>query len=342
MNLILHLAALLMGAAHAAGHVVVRTGQTIDSIAITLGDPALASELRRLNGIAAGTEPAVGTVLLLPTLPGVAEQDAMLVGYFGGGQIVRPGLGVEPFGLGKDLPLGTIVCTEADSTAVVRLGMSEDGRDHDDILMLGTTCITVRGSTRSGTTRQSLVEVRDGSIAVHEGYADDRGGLVTVLTPSGLTSGEGGGFRVHIEPGAARTEALSDPVAVMGGGAEVQLQAGQGSRVRTGLAPEAPVNLLMPGTPLLPAASAPLRFADFSWTAVDRALGYRVELSTSPAFDEVVVTQDVGPNAWAPEVLLLPYRVPGIWWRVAAFDRTGFLGLPSESRHSEFPVGVGP
>lgn len=342
MNLILLVASLLMGAAHAAGHVVVRGGQTVDSIAAGLGDPSLAAEVRRLNGIAAGTEPAVGAVLIVPSLPGVEEQDALLVGYFGGGQIVRPGQGVAPFALGESLPQGTIVCTEADSTAVVRLGMSEDGRDHDDILLLGTTCITVRGSTRRGSARQSLVEVRDGSIAVHEGYADDRGGVVTVVTPSGLTSGEGGGFRVHIEPGAARTEALTDPVAVMGGGAEVQLQARQGSRVRTGLAPEPPVDLLMPGTPLLPAASAPLRFADFSWTAVDRALGYRVELSTSPAFDEVVVTQDVGPNAWAPDVLLLPFRVPGIWWRVSAFDRTGFLGIPSESRHSEFPTGVGP
>ena len=342
MNLLLLVASLWIGAAQAGRHVIVRTGQTVAGIADSLGDPALADEIRRLNDIAAGVEPIVGSVLQLPSLPGDSEQDAMLVGYFGSGQVVRPGQAVEPFVLGQTLPLGTVVCTEPDSTATVRLGMSQDGRDHDDILLLGTTCITVRGSTRSGTSRQSIVEVRDGSIAIHEGFADDNTGMVTVLTPSGLTTGEGGGFRVHIEPGAARTEALTDPVAVMGAGAEVLLKAGQGSRVRTGLAPEAPVDLLMPGTPLLPAASAPLRFADFSWTAVDRALGYRVELSTSPAFDEVVVTQDVGPNAWKPDVLLLPYRVPGIWWRVAAFDRTGFLGLPSDGRHSEFPVGVGP
>jgi hypothetical protein len=326
----------------AARHQVVRPGQTIDSIAAALGDPALAAVIRQENGVAPGAEVPVGTVLRLPVRPGDQDQEAMLVSFHGSGQVLRPGQPALPFGLGLSLGVGTLVCTDPDSTATVRLGMSEDGRDHDDILLLGSTCVTVRGSTRGPSARESLVEVRDGSIAVHEGFGDDLDGTVTVLTPSGLATGTGGGFRVHIEPGAARTEALTEPVAVLGGGAEVQLRAGQGSRVRTGEAPGAPVDLLLPGTPLLPAEDAPLRFADFSWSAVDRALGYRVELAVSPAFDEVVVTWDVGLPAWRPDLLLVPYRVPGLWWRVSAFDRTGFLGLPSEGRHVAFPEGVGP
>ena len=70
-------------------------------------------------------------------------------------------------------------------------------------------------------------------------------------------------------------------------------------------------------------------------------LGYRVEVSLSPAFDELVVVEDVARPSWTPEMLVIPYRVPGMWWRISSFDRTGFLGLPGDPRHLVHPAGTG-
>jgi hypothetical protein len=43
-----------------------------------------------------------------------------------------------------------------------------------------------------------------------------------------------------------------------------------------------------------------------------------------------------------PDLLFLPYRVRGYWWRVSAFDRVGFVGAPSDPHRLLVPAGVGP
>jgi len=72
------------------------------------------------------------------------------------------------------------------------------------------------------------------------------------------------------------------------------------------------------------------------------SLGYRVELAITPDFSELVVVEDVSGTVWAPELLMVPFRVEGLWWRVATYDRFGFLGIPSDQRALRFPAGVGP
>lgn len=332
---------LLAALAHADEQVVVHTGDTIESIAATLGDPALATAIRIANGLGDDGVPEVGAVLHLPGRLGLRATGGVLLAAYGSGTVSLPGGGAGDFLRGVVLPEGAVVCTAADSFATVRLAVAQEGRWHDDVNLLGNTCVAVESAVAAPSGRSSVVAVQRGSIAVRSAEPG-HSGAVTVKTAFGTTSGASGGFRVHVEENASRTEALSSPVAVFGAGTELALEAGQGSRVRQGEAPSAPVQLLVPGMPASPDDGAALRVPAFTWGEVDRSLGYRVEVSTAPDFSELVVVQDVPAAEWAPERLLLPFRVAGIWWRVATYDRLGFLGIPSEERSVVFPAGVGP
>jgi hypothetical protein len=74
---------------------------------------------------------------------------------------------------------------------------------------------------------------------------------------------------------------------------------------------------------------------------VDGNLGYLVEVSSTPRFDNIALAEEVPDPPWLPEALLVPYRVPGLWWRVTAYDSLGFLGLPSAARGLQVPQGLG-
>ena len=124
---------------------------------------------------------------------------------------------------------------------------------------------------------------------------------------------------------------------MMGRASDKDIGRGCKSRVRPGEAPSAPTPLLGPGSPSAPSEGASLRTASFAWTEVPRALGYRVEMSTASDFSELVWSEDVSRTTWSPELLFLPTRAPGLWWRVASFDRTGFLGPPSNARSLTYP-----
>lgn len=331
----------LMLAALAGDHVVVRAGDTVESIAAALGDPALAAVIREDNGIAPDQQPAVGVVLGLPAKGGAEPPGAVVLSVYGSGAVRRPGEAELPMAAGQDLPEGSVVCTAERSYATVRLALDLEQRRHDDVNLLPQTCMTVDATSSSAGQRSSLVSVTQGSVSVQDARAIGAG-TVTVRTRDGLTSGQSGGFRVHVEGAATRTEALYSPVSVLGGGAEVRMAAGEGSRLRQGQAPEQPTPLLVPGAPVSPDEAARLRVPEFRWTAVDRALGYRVEIAASPTFNDTVLVEESASAVWAPELLLLPFRVPGLWWRVASIDRTGFIGVPSEPRSLSFPPGVGP
>lgn len=325
----------------AAEHWVVRPGDTVESIATRLGDPAAAAEIRALNHLEASAQPAVGTVLDLPPhATGTTGQQGLVLAVRGSGTVTLPGAKPVPLQVQLVLPLGSQVCTDAESFASLRLAQDLTGYAHDDITLLPSTCLTVDGAAARPGHRSSLVNVTEGAVAVQGTPAAP--GDVIVGTPSGLATGDAGGFRVTLEPGATRAEALSAPISVMGAGKEVTLEAKQGTRVKTGQAPEAPRGLLSGGALFLPEAGAPLTWPDFRWASVPRALGYRVQIATSPDFAEVVHQEDVPFPEWQPDFLFLPFRVDGYWWRVSPLDRFGFEGLPSEARRLAVPPGVGP
>lgn len=332
----------LVVAAWSAEHRVVRDGDTVESIASDVGDPSLAPRIREINGLGDGAQPEVGRVLLLPELPGEhQDQDAALLAFRGAVDLKIRGRAVPPQ-VGLALPLGTTVCTGADGFATVRLALSHRGGIHDDLSLFPGTCLTVDGTSSRPGARSSLVRVDSGSVAVRAVGDAAEPGSVTVVTPSGATSGERGGFRVTVEAQAMRAEALYARATVFGARRMLDLEAGQGSRTPTGGAPGAAVALLAPGTPTAPDDGAVLRRPDFTWVPVDRALGYRLELAVAPDFSDVVRLEDVQGTEWLPDRLLLPYRVPGVWWRVASIDRTGFVGVPSAPRSLAIPEGLGP
>jgi hypothetical protein len=317
-----------------AGPHVVRKGETIESLAA--GD---AEAVRAANGLGPGEQPAVGAVVDLPDPPGTETTPGVLLSLAGTGTARSPAGAVRPLTRGEALEPGTTVCTDARSYATVRLAAATTSRGHDEVTLLAETCLTIRAVLGRSDRHVSLIDLERGALAVRR--APDLGALA-IRTASGVTTGEQGGFRVTVEAGAMRAEALDHPVAVMGGGEELVVDAGFGSRVRTGEAPSPAVRLLDPGSPRRPADGAALRRPDFDWVPVDRALGYRVEIAADPDFTALVRVEDVDAAEWRPADLFLPYRVPGLWWRVSSFDRTGFLGRPSDPRALAVPEGVGP
>jgi len=333
----------LLGAAQAADTPrVVHADETMESIADVLGEAVTPELLRELNDLSPGEQPETGTIIVVPLAgadPSHAHGGAILT-LAGTGTMRAPDGNEVPLSLGLTVPEGGSVCTDGGSYATVRLAVAQQGRVHDDITLLENTCAIIEAARSGANERISLVSLRTGSLSVRA--AEETPGTVTILTESGVTTGESGGFRVTIEEEASRTEALYSPVSVMGAGEEVPMDAGYGSRIRNGEAPSAPVALLPPGAPTAPTDGAILKRPDFVWRGVDDALGYRVEVSTTPDFSELVVVEDVTDMAWYPEVFFVPFRAPGLWWRVSSFDRTGFMGVPSDPRMLQFPTGMGP
>jgi hypothetical protein len=243
--------------------------------------------------------------------------------------------------IGTVLPVGSQLCTEADSYATVRLAATGGG-SHDDLYLSASSCVKVKvsmGASAGSAGRQSRVDLTAGSLSVRAGEVP---GEVVIDTPSGLATGTGGGFRVHLEEQRTRLEATDAIVAVIGSGREQVVEAGFGTRVAAGRAPEKPHALLLPGTPAFPDEGTALLEPVFAWLPVERALGYQLEFSSAPDFSEIVWSEEVDGTAYTPELLFLPFRVRGLWWRVASFDRTGFLGRASEPRSLTFPAGIGP
>lgn len=327
----------LLAPAEAAELHVVREGETVETIADALGDRALTADLRTLNDLAAGAEPAVGDVLTLPDTGTGVDQPAQVLALMGSGTVTVPGAAAQPLVEGTFLPADTQVCTGADSFATVRLASVPGCAEEDDVTLLPGTCMTVDGNHARTDLRTSVVSVSSGAIAVKQNNGTGR---VAVRTPAGLTTGDNGGFRVAVEPSSTRAEAVTGALAVIAQGVEKAVPAGFGVRTPDGETPGDLVELLPPGTPTAPADRARLLVPDFAWTPVERALGYRIEVATDAEFTRLVRRVEVGRTVWEPTQLFLPYQVPSLHWRVLSFDRLGFEGIPSEGRQVLFPRGV--
>lgn len=323
-----------VGAALAADHHVVKRGESIATIAAQEDvDPAA---LRAANGLGASDEPKPGTILKIPgTDTPIAGATALAVSN---GATLTSTTGVTlALAPGQDLPPGSLVCTPKGGYATLRLATATGTWAHDEITLLGGTCVSIDDVWADRSDHASLVSVRSGTVSVR---ADERRtGQLTVRTENAVSTGESGGFRVSVEADATRTEAVSGAVSVLGNGAEVDLDPGFGSRTAKGAAPSAPVPLLPPPALQRPGSDETLRRPDFAWSKVERALAYRVELASDPDFVDIVLSEEVGALVWRPELLFLP--IGRVWWRVTAVDRTGFVGTPSPARGLGMPGGLG-
>lgn len=322
----------------------VREGDTVESIAAQLGDPGLAQTIRGLNALQPGAQPTIGTLLQMPDPTGTwGEQQAFLIALTGAGTFTDPSGSSAPAQTWAPVPSGTTVCTGASSFATLRLASTcdETGQVSDDIQLNPETCVSVDAAISSSAGRSSVLTVTRGSVSVSP--VPNGQGHVTVVTTAGVTTGAKGGFRVTVEEDAARTEALYAEVAVQGAGAEVKVDRGQGSRVKEGEVPSDPVDLLETGPLLAPEPGAPLMRPAFLWKPVRGALGYRFEIATSVDFRELLFQEDVEHSTFVPPVLMLPTeRIARMYWRVASFDRFGFLGVPTDPRQLTLPARVAP
>lgn len=327
----------LLSAAWAGVHVVT-SGETLEGVLDRLGAGDRADEVRRMNGLGPGEQPAPGTVLDLPgDLSSGTCQPSYLRTFAGDGTIQRPGSAVaEPLGRRAPLPVGTLVCTGLDSFATVSLALDLGGAGYDDVTLMPETCITIRGSFANAgpTARTSVLALQQGSLSVREAGQ----GKVVVETAAGVTLGDQGGFRVSREPEATRTEAVGAEVLTIAQGAQVRLPEGYGGRTVIGQAPGPAIALPGVGRLLYPLDGSLLLRPDFAWTAAENVLGYYVEISVVPDFTEIVWKQRVGMELWEPRSLVLPATSSGVYWRVTSFDRAGFEGPPSEAWWLTLPV----
>ncbi|MFT4979323.1 MAG: hypothetical protein ACI8S6_005233, partial [Myxococcota bacterium] len=273
----------------------------------------------------------------LPDTGTVRAQRARVLSVTGTGRITTPSQEVLPLECGRWMAPGTTICTSVESYATLQLAQDADSEVFDKIRLSSSSCLTVvDASGGEPGERSSLVNLSEGSVQVDQVL--DEGGRVTVQTPVSLTTTDGGSFRVTLEEDASRTEALTEDIVVMAAGAEVPLGAGEGSRVRRDAAPTAPVVLLDTGFLLKPGRDTELVRPDFTWTPVEAALGYRIQIATSADFSRILYQEDVPFPEWRPDFLLLPYDVPALWWRVSSFDRLGFESPPSSPRRLTVPA----
>ncbi len=294
-----------------------------------------------LTGLAHAQEPLPAATPADATSQALTADDiafsdaAVLIGLTGTGYVSVAGQEPLPLDRCATMPLGATICTGDDSFATLRLSPTPDEPGAEDVVLLPGTCVNIEEATVDRT----LVAIQSGGVTVAAGKQG--GGSLAVRTGDGTTEGSDGGFRVTLEDAATRTEAVTGAVVITGEGGSMDVGAGQGSRVRAGEAPEEPVDLLLAEALLTPDANAPLRRPDFTWEPVPFSAGYRVELSASPYFTDIVEAIDVPEARWEPDLLFVPTRIPGLWWRIAAYDRFGFLGVPSEGRPLRLPGGVG-
>mgnify|MGYP000135283706 CR=1 FL=1 len=264
--------------------------------------------------------------------------DSAFVLHATGGLTASTETGFEPLLRHDPIPLGSTVCTGSDARATLRLATqcSADGLRNDDVFLAPNTCVLLEEAHNDVDGRTTRLRVLQGELMVSENRA---GGTIAIRTDAGSTTGRGGGFRVTVEDDGMRSEALHAPVDVEAQGVTVALAAGQGSRTVHGEAPGAPVDLLAPGTPTRPDVDAMLIRADFAWTDVKGALGYRVEFAADPDFTEILWSEDVAGSPWHPAVLMLPWGTSAsLHWRLSSFDRLGFLGIPSAGRSLKLPA----
>ncbi len=282
---------------------------------------------------ARAADPAPGA---LPAADDATFADAaVLIGLTGSGVVTVAGQ--DPVRLERcaTLPLGATVCTDAGSFATLRLAPTPDALGAEDVVMLPGTCVNIEAATAGR--RQLAIEQGSVSVAPHDGGSS----TLAIRSGEGVTEGGEGGFRVTLEDTATRTEAVFGAVTLTGEGGALDLAAGKGSRLRPDAPPDPPTDLLVAETLTLPTPDTPLRRPDFSWEAVPYATGYRVELAANAEFTDIVEAIDLADAFWFPDLLFSPTRIPGLWWRIAAYDRFGFLGVPTDAWRINLPGGVG-
>lgn len=199
------------------------------------------------------------------------------------------------------------------------------------------TCLPLRASQGGPTRRTTLLDLAAGVLQVP--VAAHARGTLLVQTEAGLTQGASGGFRVAVEPSAARTEAFGGAVETYGEGRQVAVAEGFGNRVAQGQAPGDPVALLRVEGLRSPDEGAELLAPRFDWVPTDEATEYLVAFGADPGLSEVLTVLRRGRPGDTLDDLTLFAADDHAWWQVTPVDVTGFVGVPTDPRSFRFPRG---
>ncbi|HHH31205.1 MAG TPA: hypothetical protein ENK57_23050, partial [Polyangiaceae bacterium] len=241
--------------------------------------------------------------------------------------------------LGRDLDRGWRVNTLEEAFAELTF------RDESQVALRENTVVVVLGSSAANT-RRSASEARLDRGSLRARLSELRGRRLRVSTPSARAELEGGAAVVSVDE--SETSRVSNHagravrVTTPDGQGQVRVAPGMGSRVARGERPSAPRPL-----PAAPAwvGSLPAQWVGVhqrttvrgTWTAVDTARVYRVEISRSAGGAGVVAAVEVPSEITRFEVHGLP---PGSYFaRVSTIGRDFFESVPSAPYAFEIVLG---
>ncbi|ACN14409.1 LysM1 [Desulforapulum autotrophicum HRM2] len=159
---------------------------------------------------------------------------------------------------------------------------------------------------------------------------------IEIRTPSAVSAARGTQFRVSADDDeVTRTEVLGGIVGVEAMGRDVRLDRGEGTWVKKGEVPRAPIALLPPPSLVTLKALYQVLPSQFTLTPVDNATSYRVMLSTDSVSKNVVAMAKVGIS----RAVFLENLEDGIYYcQALSIDGVGLEGLPSQPKAFEIRV----
>nr|WP_158651928.1 FecR domain-containing protein [Marinobacterium profundum] len=284
-------------------------------------------QVRKLNGIQDPENLRPGTRVRIP-LKWIRSNavPAQVSSVTGSAQMIRAGATVpEPLQQGAMLQLGDKVITAAESSVAIRFA-------DDSILSLQASSqvqfdnLSAHGETGMVDTRMNLIE---GRMITRVTPAVGPGSRFEIQTPSAISAVRGTEYRASVAAnGGSNIEVLHGKVAVSGGRKQALVKSGYGTQVETGKAPLKP-RLLLPAPVLepVPAVIEQLNWR-LAWAEMDKASGYRVEVSDNADFD-TILWQQRGQYRYSalPDVPDGSYHI-----RVRAIDDLGLEGLNADQQ----------
>ena len=314
------------GAQPAAGEVLhrVRPGDTLEALSIHyLGTPSLWPQLQSLNNVADPLRLMPGTVLRIPSAPGLAQ-----VGFVqGDASVTQPGAaGSEPLKEGAPLAEGARVAVGPGSFVNVRL------LDGTVIRVQADTQVQLQQLRRVGRAgnAQSVIDLQRGS--VESSVPPSRNGArhYEIRTPVASTSVRGTRFAVTLTDDGRTLAAVTEgALAVQQRAASQKTRAtpvptGQGVRVAANGQVGTPAPLLpAPDLAALPATLEDARFLTLALAPVPGASGYQVQLARDTEQSEVLRSGTFD----TPQVRLPALDDGSYHLAVRALDAEGIPGL---------------
>ncbi len=280
-------------------------------------------QLRKLNGIQDPEHLRPGTRVRIP-LKWIRSNavPASVTMVSGKAELLKAATGESsPLQVGTLIQLGDQLITAAESSVAIRFADNSILTLHDNSQVLFDH-LSAHGETGMVDSRMRLIK---GRVDTRVTPATGPGSRFEIQTPSAISAVRGTVYRAAVkgEGDASNIEVLHGKVAVSGANRQALVQSGFGTQVVAGKAPLRPRPLLpAPSLEAIPDIIDQLNWR-LAWTAMDKAEGYRVELSTEAEF-ETILWQGVSSYRYAalPDIPDGQYHV-----RVRGIDALGLEGL---------------